>query len=111
MTAERVEPWYRWTLRGDRHRLGEIEAGIDGRPYNPGDHDYERESALHRVAMADPECLRADLQMRFVLEHPDDIWKRPGFAERVNKLAMDQPDSPALGPDRAQLLAILSGAG
>ena len=27
-TAETVEPWYRTTLAGDRHRIGEIEAGI-----------------------------------------------------------------------------------
>ncbi len=27
-TAETVEPWYRATLTGDRHGLGEIEAGI-----------------------------------------------------------------------------------
>ena len=27
-TAEKVEPWYRAKLASDRHRLGEIEAGI-----------------------------------------------------------------------------------
>ena len=110
MTADRVEPWYRWTLRGDRHRLAEVEAGIDGRPYAPCDPDYEREMELQRVAMADPECLRAFLQMRLVLEHPDDVWKRPGLAERVDELAAERADSPPLGPDRAGLLAVLADA-
>jgi 2-polyprenyl-6-methoxyphenol hydroxylase-like FAD-dependent oxidoreductase len=111
VTADRVEPWYRWTLRGDRQRLAEVEAGIDGHPYTACDPDYEREMALQRLAMADPECLRADLQMRMVLEHPDHVWKRSGFAQRVDELAVEQSDGPALGPDRAGLLAILADAG
>jgi flavin-dependent dehydrogenase len=108
MTADRVEPWYRWTLRGDRHRLAEVEAGIDGHPYVPRDPNHEREIALQRVATADPECLRADLQMRLVLEHPNDVWKRPGLLERVDELAGEQSESPALGPDRTRLLGILA---
>jgi hypothetical protein len=111
LTADRVEPWYRWTLRGDRHRLAEIEAGIDGHPYTPCDPDYERELALQRLATADPECLRADLRMRLVLEHPNDVWKQAGFVQRVEQLAVEQSDSPALGPDRAGLLAILAETG
>jgi 2-polyprenyl-6-methoxyphenol hydroxylase-like FAD-dependent oxidoreductase len=36
-TAETVEPWYRTTLAGDRHRIGEIEAGILGTVYDSPD--------------------------------------------------------------------------
>jgi 2-polyprenyl-6-methoxyphenol hydroxylase-like FAD-dependent oxidoreductase len=111
MTADRVERWYRWTLRGDRHRLAEVEAGIYGHPYTPCDPDYDREMALQRAAMADPDCLRADLQMRLVLEHPNDVWKRAGLVQKVDELAVVQSDSPALGPDRARLVAILADAG
>ena len=39
-TAETVEPWYRTTLAGDRHRIGEIEAGIRGETYDPHDPRY-----------------------------------------------------------------------
>lgn len=109
MTVGGVEPWYRWTLRGDRHRLAEVERGILGQPYTPNDPDYERELALDRVAMADPECLRASLRMRFVLEHPDDVWKHPSLAQTVNELAADYLASPEIGPDRTRLMAILAG--
>jgi flavin-dependent dehydrogenase len=36
-TAEKVEPRYRDTLAGDRHRLAEIDALIGGSQYRPGD--------------------------------------------------------------------------
>ena len=36
-TAETVEPWYRATLTTDRHRLGEVDAGIRGAAYDPPD--------------------------------------------------------------------------
>jgi hypothetical protein len=77
----------------------------------PGDPDFERELAQRRVAMADPECPRADLQMRLVLEHPNDVWKGAGLAQRVDELVAEQSDSPALGPDRAGLLFLLADAG
>ncbi len=34
-TAETVEPWYRETVAGDRHRLAEIDALIGGGEYRP----------------------------------------------------------------------------
>jgi hypothetical protein len=34
--AETIEPWYRDTLAGDRHRLAEIDALIGGGQYRPG---------------------------------------------------------------------------
>ena len=40
-TAETVEPWYRATLTSDRHRLGEIEAGIRGAAYDSPDPGYQ----------------------------------------------------------------------
>jgi 2-polyprenyl-6-methoxyphenol hydroxylase-like FAD-dependent oxidoreductase len=46
VTNKTVEPWYRDTLAYDRHRLAEIEAGIEGKPYEPGDPGWEMTKAL-----------------------------------------------------------------
>ena len=53
-TAETVEPWYRATLTSDRHRLGEIEAGIRGAAYDSPDPAYQLEKALARRGPARP---------------------------------------------------------
>ncbi|HUK73672.1 MAG TPA: hypothetical protein VLW50_33840 [Streptosporangiaceae bacterium] len=47
-TAETAGPWYRATLATDRHRLGEIEAGIRGETYAPQDPQYQLEKARRR---------------------------------------------------------------
>ena len=53
-TAETVEPWYRATLTTDRHRLGEIEAGIRGAAYDSPDPAYQLEKALEPRVRAGP---------------------------------------------------------
>ena len=63
-TTESVEPWYRATLTSDRHRLGEIEAGIRGVPYESPDAAYQLEKALDFTFAQDPECLRANFDIR-----------------------------------------------
>src|SRR5438552_639242 len=35
VTEETVAPWFHETMWGDRHRLAELEADIEGRPYAP----------------------------------------------------------------------------
>jgi pimeloyl-ACP methyl ester carboxylesterase len=70
-TAETVEPWYRATLTSDRHRLGEIEAGIRGAAYDSPDPAYQLERALDAAFGQDPECARASLDIRFVLRTPN----------------------------------------
>ena len=46
VTDATVEPYYRATLDFDRHRLAEIDAGIEGKVYDPGDPQYEMSQAL-----------------------------------------------------------------
>jgi hypothetical protein len=53
-TAETVEPWYRATLVSDRHRLGEIEAGIRGVAYDSRDAAYQLEKSLDSAFQQDP---------------------------------------------------------
>lgn len=77
-TAETVEPWYRATLTTDRHRLGEIDAGIRGVAYDPPDVAYQLEKSLDAAFARDPECVRATLDIGLVLRTPGEVFSRPG---------------------------------
>jgi hypothetical protein len=107
-TAETAEPWYRTTLATDRYRLGEIEAGIRGETYDPQDPQYELEMALGAASRQDPECLRATLDIRFVVRTPGEVFARPGLRDRILQLGSGWREAQPLGPSREQLLALAS---
>ena len=105
-TAETVEPWYRATLTSDRHRLGEIEAGIRGAAYDSPDPAYQLEKALYAAFGRDPECTRASFDIRFVLRTPDEVFARPGLRDKTLQLGSGWRDAQPFGPTREQLLAL-----
>jgi hypothetical protein len=107
-TAETVEPWYRATLATDRHRLGEIEAGIEGVAYDPTDAGYELQMALEAAAQQDPECLRANIDIGFVLHPPQEVFARPGLRDKTLQLGSGWREAEPLGPTREQLLTLVS---
>jgi hypothetical protein len=105
-TAETVEPWYRATLISDRHRLGEIDAGISGAAYGSPDPAYQLEKSLEVAARHDPDCLRAMLDIRLVLRAPQEVFARPGLRDKTLRLGSGWRDVEAFGPTREQLLAL-----
>jgi hypothetical protein len=107
-TAEIVEPWYRTTLISDRHRLGEIEAGLHGAAYDPPDPAYQLEKSLDTAVRHDPDCLRANFDIRFVLRTPAEVFARPGLREKTLRLGSGWRDAEPFGPTREQLLALVS---
>jgi hypothetical protein len=107
-TTETVEPWYRATLTSDKHRLGEIEAGIRGTTYDSPDAAYQLDKALDTALQQDPECLRASFDTRFVLRTPQEVFARPGLRDKVLQLGSGWRDNPSFGPNREQLLALVS---
>ena len=109
-TAETVEPWYRATLTTDRHRLGEIEAGIRGAAYDPQDAAYGLEKALDNAVQHDPDCMRASFDIRFVLRTPQEVFARPGLRDKVLQLGAGWREERSFGPSREQLLALASSA-
>ncbi len=109
VTQAQVAPYYRATVAFDRHRLAEIDAGIDAKPYDPGDPQYEMSQALVSAARKDPELFRALLEIVGVLECPDDVLARPGVFEKVVELGANWRDVPVLAPTRDELLAIVAG--
>jgi hypothetical protein len=108
-TAETVEPWYRDTLAGDRHRLAEIDALVGGGEYRPGDPGWEIGQALASAAFKDADCLRGFVSVAMVLSRAADVAARPGLLDKVIGLGAGWRDEPILGPSRAELLSIVAG--
>jgi flavin-dependent dehydrogenase len=108
VTAEVVEPFYRDTLAFDRHRLAEIDAQIAGVPYETEDPGWLLGQALARASGKDPDLLRAFADIVSLHERGVDVMARPGIADKAIALG-GRDDTPPLGPNRQELLAIVSG--
>lgn len=106
-TVEAVEPYYRDTLTFDRNRLAEVDAQIAGVPYETDDPAWLRGQALGNAAGRDPDLLRASVEIASLLARADEVFARPGVAERVFELGADSEPLP--GPTRAELLAVVAG--
>jgi 2-polyprenyl-6-methoxyphenol hydroxylase-like FAD-dependent oxidoreductase len=104
LTAELVEPLFAETLSFDRHRLAEVEATIEGRPYETDDPGWLLGNALAQSVTKDPDLLRGYIEIAFLLERGADVLARPGLAERA--IALADP-TPLPGPDRAGLLSLV----
>ncbi len=104
LTAERVEPLFADTLAFDRHRLAEVEAAIEGRPYETDDPAWLLGKALVNSVTKDPELLRGSIEIGLLLERGVDVLARPGLAAKAVALA---DPTPLPGPDRAQLLSLV----
>jgi hypothetical protein len=104
LTTERVEPLFSDTLGFDRHRLAEIEAVIEGRPYETDDPSWLLGKALEASIMKDPDLFRGFLGIVSLLERGVDVLSQPGAAEKAITLA---DPTPPPGPDRAELLALV----
>jgi 2-polyprenyl-6-methoxyphenol hydroxylase-like FAD-dependent oxidoreductase len=114
-TNEVVEPWYRSTLAFDRHRLNAVHAVIDGQAHEPeGDRSVTMGNALGVAATKDPDCARAMFSVIGLLRTPEELFSDDGFAEKVLGLGGEATEgddgigSEGLGPDRSQLLEMVS---
>jgi 2-polyprenyl-6-methoxyphenol hydroxylase-like FAD-dependent oxidoreductase len=105
-TMTSVEPWYRATVRYDRHRLAEIDAHADGRTYDPGDAEWEGVRSIQYAAARDPDCLRASLAMINVLRTPAEVLGQPGILDKARAAGPAWRDRPFPGPTRPELVAI-----
>jgi hypothetical protein len=109
VTLSTVEPYYRATLDFDRHRLAEIDAGIDGKTYDPGDPQWEIGQALSSAGPKDPELFRLMLRILAVLAVPDEVLAQPGVLDKVMELGAGWRDDPTFAPTREELLAVVAG--
>jgi hypothetical protein len=109
VTDATVEPYYRATLDFDRHRLAEIDAGIDGKEYEPDDPKWDGFQSLAAAGSKDADVFRALLETLGVLSYQDEVMGRPGMADKVRELGADWRDQPTHAPTREELLAIVNG--
>ncbi len=99
VTESTVEPYYRATLDFDRHRLAEIDAGIEGKAYDPGDPAVRDGPArwLRRRGRT-PSCSARCCSIAAVLASPEEVFATPGVAEKVIELGANWRDDPVLAP-------------
>ncbi len=106
VTMAQVEPWYRSTLEFDEGRLAQIDALLEGQPFEPSP-GFEMFSALNVAAGKDPEVLRQLLSIANVLDKPDEVFSRPGVFERTVELGSGWRDEHLPGPSRDELVALV----
>ncbi|HEX5303285.1 MAG TPA: hypothetical protein VFW50_40475, partial [Streptosporangiaceae bacterium] len=137
VTAAAVEPLYRATLWFDRGRLAELAAdaagdgaatagdaadaagdaaaaagdaaagGRDGGSGPAGDPRWAAGKALFAASLADQDVAREYLAVSMLLTTADEVFTKPGMAERVMRLGAGAARYPLPGPDRRELLAAL----
>jgi len=108
-TQQSVEPFYRDTLELDRHRLGQIEAQIQGVPYETDDPAWSIGQAMQVAAGSDPDVLRGMVDIASLLARPDEVLHRPGILDTV-LAAAETPAEPLPGPSRAELVELVRSA-
>jgi 2-polyprenyl-6-methoxyphenol hydroxylase-like FAD-dependent oxidoreductase len=109
-TATEVEPWFARSRFESRHRLAEIDAGIQGERYEPGDRRWEMEKALTAAAAVDPDCLRVFVRAALLIEPLEEGLGTDHLADRAMSLGADWRDRPIPAPDRSALVALANGA-
>ena len=106
LTEQTVGRPYRRLRDWDRHRLAEIDAGVDAAPYVTADPVWNVGKALEAARLGDPEVLRAVADIASMLAEPEEALAAPGLVEKV--LALGGGVSWATpGPSRAELLAAI----
>jgi 2-polyprenyl-6-methoxyphenol hydroxylase-like FAD-dependent oxidoreductase len=115
VTAAVVEPLYRMTLWFDRSRLAELAAdaggdgGAAGAAVQTDDPRWAASKALFAASLADQDLIREYLSVATLFSRADEVFARPGMAERVMRLGAGAPRYPLPGPSRRELLAAIGG--
>ena len=109
VTDATAGPWYRSTLSYDRHRLAEIEAEIEGRPYEPEGPEWEITRSWQHAATQDPELFRAFLRNAGVVSLPEEILAEPGVMDKIIELGSGWRDAEVPAPNRDELVSIVNG--
>lgn len=109
-TESEVGPWYDGTVAVDRHRLGEIEAELAGRPYETDDPAWAMSTALSSGAVQDPQLARAFLRIANMVATPQEVLGDPAVFEAA-VAAAELPRYPLPGPTRAELVGVATAGG
>lgn len=112
ITETEIGPWFWSQIAADRARVAEITAVREGRPPPPPvDELAELIGDLGRFTPADPDIARANLEYIGTLTPIQEIADRSDLRDKlaaVKQSAKDAPPPAVPGPDRAQLLELVS---
>jgi hypothetical protein len=103
-TGSVVTPYVRDTLDFDRHRLAEIDAEIEGIPYETDDPVWNLGQRLRASAASDPELLRAAVSVMSLLERGADVLAQEDIRSRLRTVGSTRG---LPGPTRKELLALI----
>ncbi len=113
-TETEIAPWYEAQIAMDRARFAQLEAARSGTPVPPPGELARRIGGLLRSMSADPDLFRAALEYLATITPVQSILNRPAVQERIRVAAealARTPPRPAPGPNRNELLKIVSEAG
>ena len=104
-------------LTGERHaalheaftRLPPRSPPTPTRPARPTTPGWAASKALFAASLADQDLIREYLSVALLLSPADEVFGRPGVAERVMRLGAHAPRYPLPGPELVELLAAISG--
>jgi 2-polyprenyl-6-methoxyphenol hydroxylase-like FAD-dependent oxidoreductase len=109
-TERELTPWYRATVAFDRGRLAEIDAirsGAEPQAPAPDDIAARVRAALPLAMSRDADVFRAGLEIASCLALPQEVFARPGLAQRVLEAAGGETAT-LPGPDRAEVLELVA---
>lgn len=109
VTERKLGPEYDAVITADRNRLAEIDAAIEGRPYDGGDVAWRAYRMLEDVAHLDPDLLRGWFRIAGLVASGTEVFSQDGFIRRVARAARHHvPATPV--PTRDQLIAVARDA-
>ena len=106
ITRTQLKPWYDATVRYDRHRLSEIHAVIEGRPYETDDPEWLDFRRLESSSRLDGDLLRAGIEVAMCIRRVDEVLADRPVMSKLDGAAAGSGGG-SLGPDRAQLMEVL----
>ena len=103
-TEADVTPFYRNQIAADRTRIREMDALRRGDEPPPPD---PMAAAINAAVPRDPDVFRGLMETVTCLALPQEVFSRPELVARIETYAAE-PAMTLPGPDRAQLLALVS---
>ena len=106
-SAAEITPWHDATVRIDQRRVNEMRIYREGGTPVPTDAEKIAD-VMQAAVLLDPVITRGFAEIFGCLTTGEEVLARPGFLQRVIACADQVSTAPPSGPDRAELLELVS---